>query len=200
MSSLNEKSVQVITDFNKSYARAMILYMDASLDYIAGRCCMINGIFFRGHSLICEAIEKSLKAIYFIKNKKYHSERRHNLLNLKKDLHSSLFLDKYSTLLGFLTDAHKTRYTESKGDFPKAYSSIYTASDHLDEIDCLWMDIFDNLEAPDEIKYRLAFFPSSLVMKITENYSTWLTVRNKTLSSRYNSLVKKCREIMVAES
>ena len=91
MSPLDKKTVQIITDFSKNYAKAQIFFMDASLDYIAGRCCMVNGILYRGHSLICEAIEKSLKSIYFIQNKQNHRESRHNLLNIKNDIEKKQF-------------------------------------------------------------------------------------------------------------
>src|ERR1700734_1681955 len=91
--------------FHRDYAKAMIIYGDATHDYVAGRCCKINGIFFRGDSLMCEAIEKALKAIYYVQNRKEHPESRHNLINIKRDLNDCDFLNQYNDLLQFLTDA-----------------------------------------------------------------------------------------------
>lgn len=172
----------------------MVLYSDATLDYIAGRCCMVNGIYYRGHSLICESIEKAMKSIYFVENESAH-KAKHNLGSIKKDIKNNKFLNKYDKLLSFLTDAHKTRYAESVANFPQPHSSVYTSKDYLEEIDFLWLDIFDNLPMPDDIKFRIAWFIPSLITK-NQSFYVWITVGNKAISPRLENLIKRGLEIL----
>src|ERR1051326_3363602 len=91
-------------DYARVHQYAVMMFTDAGSDYVAGRCCMINGLF-PGLRLASEAVEKILKAfIFFVTGQKSTTKGndRHNPYLLKQELrktHTDSKLDLFDDVL-----------------------------------------------------------------------------------------------------
>ena len=142
------------------YARknqyALMMFMDAGLDYFACRCCILNGLD-TGFRLASEATEKLLKAfIYLATGTKttLTGYRRHDPYLLKEELkaaHKDQQLDGFDDLLRQLHHHYQTRYFDNP-------ATDQHSPTRLDRIDDLFVYLVETLPMPDEVKYRSMFF------------------------------------------
>ncbi len=182
---LSKKEVMLFCH-NKQYATMM--FGTASDDYIASRCCILNGLS-SGFVLACQAIEKILKSFIYLETgeeTKLKGNDKHNPFKLKEELSKvkNYKLDKFDTFLKKLFDHYQCRYynnrTPGKG----------SCSSELYEIDKLWVYLTEVLPIPDEVKYRLNFFAELFdenSKKYWLNYY-WAEKNNKALTKKIQEM------------
>ena len=174
---------------------ATMMFYNAGDDYIASRCCLLNGLLQPGLGLACQSIEKILKSFIYLEaatKTKLKGNNKHNPFKLKEELKKikNYKLDKFDDLLKNLFDYYQERYYDNKTSVNGMSNS------ELDKIDELWVYLVENLPMPDEVKYRLKFF-GDLFEEGTRKYYLnyhWATISNKALTSNYskwNNLYKK---------
>ncbi len=168
---------------DKQYA--MMMFMDASSDYIACRCCILNALH-SGFRLASEAVEKLLKAFIFLATGARTSLKkndRHNPYLLKQELkksHPDRKLDSFDELLKTLFDHYQNRYYDNPTTGRGASSS------ELDQIDDLFIYLVETLPIPDEVKYRCKFFADLCDenARIYWRNHYWATERNQALNGK----------------
>jgi hypothetical protein len=144
-------------EFARKNQYAMTMFMTASSDYFACRCCILNGLS-SGFRLASEAVEKLLKASIFLRTgtqSRLKGHDRHNPYRLKEELksaHVDSTLDGYDPLLKKLHDHYQSRYPDNQTTGRGA------SGEELAEIDVLFLYLVETLPMPDEVKYRSAFF------------------------------------------
>ena len=130
---------------------AMTMFMTASSDYFACRCCILNGLS-SGFRLASEAVEKLLKASIFLRTgtqSRLKGHDRHNPYRLKEELksaHVDSTLDGYDPLLKKLHDHYQSRYPDNQTTGRGA------SGEELAEIDALFLYLVETLPMPDEVK------------------------------------------------
>src|SRR3989344_8199280 len=88
-------------DYCSKNQYATMMFYAASDDYVASRCCILNGLA-PGFILASQAIEKILKAIIFLETKRQtglKKDDKHNPFSLKNELTAKT--KKYSELNKF---------------------------------------------------------------------------------------------------
>jgi hypothetical protein len=176
---------QEVREYAHRNQYAMLMFMGASSDYFACRCCILNGLFC-GFRLASEAVEKLLKAFIFLQTgarSTLKGRDRHNPYLLKKELTAlrpDKNLDTYDDLLQTLYDHFLSRYydnpTTGKG----------ASGEELPLVDELFLYLVESLPMPDEIKYRSAFFAHLCEendRKYWRNYY-WAMERNEVLNKK----------------
>ena len=173
---------------------ATMRFFEASDDYIAARCCILNGLF-SGFTLASQAVEKILKAFIYLESKK-EARRGHNLLELKNDLKKSkdCGLDKYDNLLKKLYDHYLARYYEDDPGYHEDGTSG-ASSEELIEIDKLWLELVEKLPMPDEAKYRMKFFADLFEGNPYRNSKYWVTRKNQVLKKQISTMEKRYGEV-----
>lgn len=188
---------------DNSYATLML--MGAEDAYVSARCLILNFLITRGLGLATEAIEKVLKAILFLKDKKI-PPNIHDTFKLKELLKAENNfwnnLNQYDLLLQKLFGHYQHRYHDNKN------ASKNMSSDELSEIDNLWFFLWDNLPVPNEVKFTTSFFywlfekdnkDSVLSQKrkffITEENDAFKK-RRKELEIKYNMTIKQLYPIV----
>jgi len=173
---------------------AVMRFFNACNDYVAARCCILNGLF-PGFTLASQAIEKMLKACIFLESKK-ELKRDHNPFRLKEDLKKikDYELDKYDNLLKKLYDHYLARYYENnvKQD---GYGTSGASSEELTKIDELYLELVNKLPIPDEVKYRTKFFTDLFENNPYWNNQYWITVKNQALKKQITTMKKRYREV-----
>jgi hypothetical protein len=171
---------------------ATMMFGIAGDDYVASRCCILNGLF-PGFVLACQAIEKLLKAFIYLEtgNQPGHE---HNPFKLKEGLQEiqDYGLNKFDDLLKKLYDHYQDRYYDNKTSGKGALSS------ELNAVDELWVYLIKLLPMPDEVKYRLRFF-AELFDENSRKYwrfYEWAIKANKALSSNIDTMEGRYREVM----
>jgi len=164
-----------------------MMFMSASDDYIASRCCILNGLF-SGFVLACQAIEKILKVFVYLETRektKLTKNDKHNPFKLKEELQKvkKYGLDKFDGLLQKLYDHYQCRYYDNE------VSGQGASSSELDTIDELWVYLVEILPIPDEVKYRLKFF-TDLFNENSKKYGTnyWAEKNNKALAEKIQEM------------
>jgi len=175
---------------------ATMMFMSASNDYIASRCCVLNGLS-SGFVLACQAIEKLLKAFIYLETgerTKLTGADKHNPFKLKEQLLKvkKYELDKFDNLLKKLYDHYQSRYYDNK------ISGQGSSSSELNTIDELWVYLIEALPIPNEVKYRLKFF-SDLFDKDSRKYWSnyyWAERNNKTLAKKIQEMEFKYKAVL----
>ena len=176
-----------IDKFNTENIYGMEMFMGAVSDYIAARCCLLNGLF-SGLYLGALSVEKVFKAILYIEtNSKL---KIHDLIGLKSELtkHKDYGLDRFDGYLKKLYSDYQARYHDN----PDRSMSMNTKE--LDELDELWLYLVEMLPAPDEVKYNTAFF-AFLFAAPGFGYDFWLSKNNKALNMRFRGFAARYLEV-----
>lgn len=173
---------------------ANMRFFDATNDYTAARCCILNGLF-SGFALATQATEKLLKAIIFLET----SEKMrtcHDPYKLKEKLKKAkdYDLDSFDNTLKKLNDHYLARYHE---DSPRIHAdgSSGASSEELPIIDELWFILAEKLPMPDEIKYRMKLFADLFEPNPGWSNGFWLTKNNLAFDRRKEILSKKYTDV-----
>ena len=184
----------------QDYARlnqyAVMMFTDAGSDYVAGRCCMLNGLF-PGLRLASEAVEKILKAFIFLATghkSMTMGNDRHNPYLLKQELrkiHMDSKLDVFDGVLTKLHDHFQSRYYDNPTKSKDASTS------ELAQIDELFIYLVETLPMPDEVKYRTLFFAqlcdANAKMHWRGHY--WTTLSNGALNGKMGLIERRYQEV-----
>ena len=163
--------------FNGIHIEAVGFVIAATDDYVACRCCLLNGLF-PGLRLGAEAVEKFLKA--FLKSKDPYSKIKygHNIKSLARD--ASKLPGRFSTaqfdpLIARLETYYRFRYPDEPDFKPDASTA------ELADIDELVLHIYEGLPIPDVPKFHnyglFSFICRPLVPPI-DPYLRWLVHNN----------------------
>lgn len=180
--------------FARQNQNAMLMLYNADTDYIATRCCILNGLF-SGFILASESIEKQLKALALFNKKKLSNS--HDPFMLKKELQKEVLnkyksLNKYDSLLKKLSDHYRSRYYDND----MKYETNGASAEELIEFDYLWFELKEMLDIPNIVKFRTKFFVD---LFDHSEYSTdvfWITKDNKILQYKKKQLEKEFRDAM----
>jgi len=177
---------QDVAKYCSEHQYSMLMINDATYDYIAARCCIINYLF-PGYILACQAIEKMLKGIYYVVTK-IKPPNIHNLYDLKEELknYQDFHLDSYDHLLKELFGHYQSRYFDN----PNGVTSKEISQEKVDEIDEIWFHLIEILPFPDEVKYRSGTY--SILCGRKSNKSN----KDREWIVKYNNLLKKRIEII----
>ncbi len=186
---LSRKDINIFCQ-NNQYATMM--FTTASSDYVASRCCILNGLLRCGFVLSCQAIEKILKVFIFLETKE-KIKKGHNPFCLKEKLKETkdYKLDKFDNLLKRLYGHYQSRYHDNED------SSRSKSSKELDEIDELWVHLIGAIPLPDEVKYRLRFFTYLFGEKSRKYYFDyyWAEKNNKALAKKIQEMKLKHKAV-----
>jgi hypothetical protein len=187
-----------VQNFARNNRGAVFMADVASGDYVACRCCLINGLF-SGLVLGAQAVEKFLKAYILLKNPSKNMKAfSHKLMDLTREaesLDSNLDLKGFYPLIDRLSQYYQTRYPDN----PNQPSSMTTAE--LIEIDKLIIYINNHLPMPDEVKYRSGIYARLFSSKdrtaadIIWPEEFWLANQNQAISSILIDLEKRYDEV-----
>ncbi len=185
-----------VADYAHDNQYAMMMFMGASWDYVAGRCCVLNKLY-PGYRLMSEAAEKLLKAFIFLKSGARSTLRRndrHNPYRLKQELrtvHPDPKLDSFDDLLQRLYDHFQSRY------YDNPTSGRGASSNELDQIDDLFIYLVETLPMPDEAKYRSTFFTGlcSPDMRRHWRHYHWTTESNRALQGKMEPIERKYKQV-----
>ena len=185
-----------VFEYARSNKYAMMMFMGARSDYLASRCCILNGLF-SGFRLASEAIEKILKAFIFLQTgakSTLKGKDRHNPYLLKEELTASRpdsTLDSHDDLLLTLYEHFLSRYhdnpTSGKG----------ASGEELPRIDELFLYLVETLPMPDEAKYRSAFFTDLCEendRRYWRNYH-WAMESNEALQKKMPSIERTYQQV-----
>jgi len=170
--------------------RTLMFLYDADQDYVAARCCILNGLF-PGFMLASQAVEKFLKALVVFEGKKV--KNTHDPFKLKECLKEvkDYDLDRYDGLLKKLSDHYKARYSDNKMD----YKTNGASSEELDDLDDLWMFLKEKLPLPNEVKFRTNFFSDLFDESPYWKDKFWIREKNGSLADRIQLWEKIYKEI-----
>jgi HEPN domain len=140
---------------------AMRLHSIASDDYIACRCCIINGLLSQGFILAEQALEKELKSILLLLNPKeniklFGSHKIEPIIQRIQGL-QDLGLTRFQKYGKRLSDIYElSRYPDNK---LKDKIDNWSISGHeLEHIDEFFFYINERSPLPDEIKFRSGIY------------------------------------------
>ena len=170
--------------------RALMFLYNADQDYVAARCCILNGLF-SGFMLASQAVEKFLKALIVFEGKE--AKNIHDPFKLKECLKKvkDYNLDRYNDLLKKLSDHYKARYYDNKMD----YGTNGASSEELADLDNLWMSLKEKLPFPNEVKFRTRFFSDLFDEYPYWKNKFWIREKNASLSDKIQLWEKTYKEI-----
>ena len=171
--------------------RALMFLYNADQDYVAARCCILNGLF-SGFMLASQAVEKFLKALIVFEGKE--AKNIHDPFKLKECLKKvkDYNLDRYNDLLKKLSDHYKARYYDNKMD----YGTNGASSEELADLDNLWMSLKEKLPFPNEVKFRTRFFSDLFDEYPYWKNKFWIREKNASLSDKIQLWEKTYKEIV----
>jgi HEPN domain-containing protein len=167
---------------------ATMRFYEASNDYAAARCCILNALF-PGFALASQAIEKILKALIFFETGE-KLMTGHDVFRLKENLKKSkdYGLDKYDDILKKLTDHFKSRYFEN--------GAGGASTEELKDIDELWICLVKQMPMPDEILYRMKFFADLFSSSVVWQAGNWMKFNNQALASELTRFETRHKEVL----
>ncbi len=170
---------------------ALMFIYTGDKDYVAARCCIINGLS-SGFVLASQAIEKNLKACICLESKDKIS-MIHDVYKLKEILkkYKDYKLDKYDEILKKLSDHYNARYHDNL----LKYGTNGSSTDELNDIDKLWVEIKEKLPIPKENKYKTRFFSDLLEPNKYYKDEFWLKEHNKAIKSKIKKWKKEYIEL-----
>jgi HEPN domain-containing protein len=155
----------------------------ATHDYVAARCCLLNGLL-SGFVLAHEAIEKLLKACIYLADPNFRpgASEEHRLEVLADHVHrlhpAVEFSEDELLYLKKLTTYFETKYPDAKVPRP---SSVSTAE--LVQIDQLFVRLSFEIPLVPELKWRIGIFNLVGADQAQERTLTrWLRTDNAALS------------------
>jgi hypothetical protein len=186
-----------VDEYARANKYAMMMFMDASSDYFACRCCILNALH-SGFRLASEAVEKLLKALIYLttgEKTKLRGKDRHNPYLLKEELraeHRDQVLDGFDDLFRKLYDHYQSRY------FDNPVTGKGASSEELNQIDDLFIHLVETLPMPDEVKYRCKFFADLCEeddRRYWRNYY-WATERNRALKRKMEAIERRYQQVL----
>jgi hypothetical protein len=185
-----------VIQYSRDKPYAMMMFMSASEDYTASRCCILN-MLQTGFRLASESVEKLLKAFIYLETGERTRLIRndlHNPLRLKQELrqtHQDQRLDAFDPLLMRLFDHFQTRY------YDNATSGEGASGDELAQIDSLFIYLVETLPMPDEVKYRSKFFADLFEPNARKYWRShyWITERNLALAPKLETMEKTYQKV-----
>ncbi len=142
-------------EYGRQHKLAMMLIFQATEDYIASRCCLLNGLFV-GLVSAAQAVEKYLKGYALIINPDINVKLlSHNLKKLATEviaLDCNLSLNNYMPLIERLYSHYQSRYPDNPD------KSTTQSTGELKEIDELVIYLVTSFPIPPEIKFRTSIF------------------------------------------
>jgi len=183
-----------VLNWGVQHKYANMRFFNATEDYTAARCCILNGLFV-GFTLASQAIEKLLKAIIFLETGE-EMKTWHNPYDLKEKLKKikDYNLDGFDLTLKKLYDHYLSRYHEDSRQ-THADGSSGASSEELNLIDELWFTLAEKLPMPDEVKYRMIFFANLFEPNPYWLNGVWLTKNNSAFDKRETVLSEKYVEV-----
>lgn len=185
-----------VTGWVAQHSYASMRFFNANQDYVAARCCILNGLF-AGFTLASQAIEKLLKAIIYLETGE-EMKTWHNPYELKEKLKKikDYDIDGFDLTLKKLYDHYLSRYHE---DNPRTHAdgSSGASSEELVFIDELWFTLIEKLPMPDEAKYRMAFLADLFEPNPYWLNRVWLTKNNSAFDKRKADLSEKYSNVRI---
>ena len=187
----NIKKYEEMTSFNSNNRFAGKLWGNACSDYLAGRCCFVNGLLTQGLVLFQQAIEKLMKSAILYSNpefnfdtKKYKRHRIEDLIEPLQRVAKIELSDEHVNFCEKLTEAYtRFRYPEFPGKQNKIHNSFSTQSSEIDKVDNLFFFIDERIDSNEYLKYFTSMYVSICepVSRDHVNYANhyYITVRNK---------------------
>jgi HEPN domain-containing protein len=158
----------------------MFLYQGAQ-DYMAARCCLLNGQF-PGLMLAQQAVEKTLKGIILLHDSNYKCKKHlHDVVKIWNDLKGlepKLVLED-ECYLQRLNDFYTGKYPDST---KKISGSTLI---ELKTIDRIIFELSNMISLPNNLKYRVGIFgllSGFVIEKLDPIFCQWLFPQNYYLS------------------
>ena len=186
-----------VNQFARENLKAMEFLNIATQDYIAARCCLINGLF-SGLVLSAQAVEKYLKAYnLFLTPSKNTRKLSHKVQDLAAEIYSldpGLELSPHRELIKRLEAHYQTRYPDNLG------ASTSQSTGEIHEIDTLIILVNKQMPIPLEVKLRSGLY-SRLFHGKARGYDSgcndeyWLLRDNRALSIELQEIVGNCNAL-----
>jgi HEPN domain-containing protein len=181
----------------------MLLNQIATDDYIASRCCLLNGLLSQGYILAEQAVEKELKSILLLllpkenlrDRKKFRQHVINDLINRIHEI-SSLNLSSFKYLGEVLSDIYElTRYPDNRLRASKSSWSMTSAV--VDDLDEMFFSLVEESPMPKEVKFRSGIYVLAFDNQ-DPNSSTqyWALLDNKAFASRLFELEGTFKNVM----
>jgi hypothetical protein len=187
-----------LMDFSRVHRDAGEFLLAATDDYVACRCCLLNGLF-PGLRLGAEAVEKYLKAfVLYGGGKITFTHRISELVTAANSVQSRFSGVGFEEVISRLERHYRQRYPNVP-DFRRGASTA-----ELNEIDKFVLYIYESLPIPEVPKFRLYgyFFRVCCPWAERANEKTWLEQKNiplqrarKTLLERYQAMEVEIGEV-----
>lgn len=182
-----------MTEQEKIISEANTYVMPSVEDYLGTRCLLLNNIFV-GLTLGHEAIEKLMKALLILENRK--PPRSHNLeklseLLLKKNSLKYVILNKQKEFIKRLDQHYGWRYYD--GDITKRSKS--KSMGDLQPLDNLWIALHEIYAdfIPENSRYRTYLFAYLFDKNIAAslNWSEMLRENNSAIEDKHDAWGKE---------
>ncbi len=137
----------------------------AAQDYVAARCCLLNGIILPGYILAAQAVEKELKSIIMLVKPESHQLKkyRHDLVRIIDDLNEiyNINLLIYKSFVETLSLVYKSRrYADDKAE----NSVQYLSNDILADLDNMFLTFAEF----NFLRYNLKYHNGVLAIMLSE--------------------------------
>lgn len=178
-----------LIEFNRIHVDAVKFMIAATDDYVACRCCLLNGLF-PGLRLGAEAVEKYLKAFVLFANPSIDVKQYNHRIKTWASKASGLKPGFEPTQFSLIIDRLETHYRNRYPNVPNFKRNA--SSGELIGIDEFVLHICDSLPIPEVPKFRnygyffFVFCPWNPAMP----YRIWLERDNATLDRVRNSLLQ----------
>jgi hypothetical protein len=182
-------------DFNRTHADAGEFVVAATDDYMACRCCLLNGLF-PGFRLGAEAVEKYLKAFVLYGDPSLDIRKYNHRIKDLASVASSIEPHFNSTQFGHVIDRLETHYRHRYPNVPGFRRDASTAE--LIGIDEIVLYICDCLPVPELPKFRnygYFFFVCCSWTPPLGPHKKWLEQENVALQRVKTSLVQRYRAV-----
>jgi HEPN domain-containing protein len=186
-------------NFARQNRDGMGLYSEAADDYVAARCCLMNGLF-TGLRLASESVEKLLKAhLLFLNPSENVRQFGHDIPKLGERLSELTGLqdsDSRKELLLRLKKHYDTRYPDNAVDLKSK------STGELREIDELVVELIEQMPIPAEVKFRSGLYVQLFITEMQPELATWWTPPrwilsdNRALAPRLKALRQRCRAVL----
>jgi hypothetical protein len=180
-----------LLEFNTTYRAAAEFLELGTDDYVASRCCLLNGVF-PGLRLGAEAVEKYLKAfVLYIDPARKLRKYDHGIKDVAaaaSELRPNFDLKHFAHIIDRLETHYRHRYPDAP-DFKHD-----ARTDELPGIDELVLYIYGSLPIPEVPKlhtYGYYSFVCRASIRAMEPYKKWLERDNIALSRIHDSLLQR---------
>jgi HEPN domain-containing protein len=188
-----------VLEFSRKHKTAVPLYSEAADNYVAARCCLLNGLF-TGLRLASEAVEKLLKAHILLLNPSENVKSfGHDIPRLAErlsELTGSPVSDSRQTLFARLKKHYDSRYPDNAVPFQTK------STGELREIDELVVELIEQTPLPEEVKFRTGLYVQLFITEEQPELAAWWTPPrwilsdNRALAPRLEGLRQRFREVL----